>query len=352
VPSLGRRRATVRLLLSCNNQCAFCAQDGLTSSDHVNVEADLAAAREHHDEVTFTGGEPTLDEQLAERIAAARALGFRRIGVQTNGSRLANATYAGSLASAGLTDVHLSLHGADARVHDYHTGRAGSFADILGAIHAARTRELAVVVTTVLTRSNFRVLAAIPPLLAARAVAGWFVTVPVFAGRAAALRDRVAPRLGLAIPFALHALAAARALKVPSWIVGAPLCLLGPFASHALGDEPRAYAPACDACAARPACSGVDPEYLARFGGDELGARDAPPDPLDRPDITAMFVGTGERARPDQPSALATARPRTSLPLLGKVKPAIAEAAAGTERRSGDALKEIFPTLFEGDAKR
>jgi hypothetical protein len=34
--------------------------------------------------------------------------------------------------------------------------------------------------------------------------------------------------------------------------------------------------------------------------------------------------------------------------MLGKVKPAVAEAASGTERRTGDALKEIFPTLFEG----
>jgi hypothetical protein len=34
--------------------------------------------------------------------------------------------------------------------------------------------------------------------------------------------------------------------------------------------------------------------------------------------------------------------------MLGKVKPALAEATSATERRTGDALKEIFPTLFEG----
>jgi hypothetical protein len=347
-----RRRATVRIVDTCNNGCVFCAQDGLVPSGRKDIDAELSAAREHHDELTFTGGEPTLDPSLEQRIAAARALGFRRVGIQTNGSRLADDAYTASLARAGLTDVHFSLHGSDSRVHDYHTGRSGSFGEVLAAMRAARAARLVRVVTTVLTRSNFRVLGGIPPLLAARDVAGWFVSVPVFAGRAAASRDRIAPRLGLAVPFVLHAQSSARALKIPSWIVGAPLCLLGPFATESLADDARAYAPVCEACPARPSCAGLDPEYLARFGGDELAAREAPVQlSSEHPDIRAMFVGAGELVRAERP-AIAEVRPRTSLPLLGKVKPGVAEASAGTERRTGDALKAILPALFERDAKR
>jgi hypothetical protein len=33
---------------------------------------------------------------------------------------------------------------------------------------------------------------------------------------------------------------------------------------------------------------------------------------------------------------------------LGKVRPAIAEVPASTERKSGAALAEIFPGLFDG----
>jgi hypothetical protein len=342
-----RSRATVRLSLTCNNHCVFCGQDGLVATGRSDLAADLARARDAGDEVTFVGGEPTLDAELAESIAQARALGFRRVGVQTNGGRMADVAYTTSLARAGLTDVHLSLHGADAAVHDYHTERPGSFGDLLAAIHAARVNELPVVVTTVLTRSNFRVLGAIPPLLATRGVAAWFVSVPVLAGRGAALRDRVVPRLGLALPFALHALAGAHALKLPSFLVGAPLCLVGPFSAHAIPGGSRAYAAVCASCPARSACPGVDASYLARFEGDELAPRDGDVGPAPSSALTAMFTGHGELALAPSASPVVTFRPRTSLPMLGKVKPAVAEASSGTERRTGEALKEIFPTLFE-----
>lgn len=348
--SAGRHRATVRLNLTCNNHCIFCGQDQLVASAPSDFAAQLASARDASDEVTFVGGEPTLDPALAERIAEARALGFRRVGVQTNGGRMADVAYTTSLTRAGLTDVHLSLHGADSAAHDYHTERAGSFGDLLAAIHAARLNELPVVVTTVLTRSNFRVLGAIPPLLATRGVAAWFVSVPVLAGRAAALRDRVFPRLGLALPFALHAIAGAHTLKLPSFLVGAPLCLVGPFSSHAISDGPRAYASVCADCPARPACPGVDPLYLARFEGDELVARDVAVGAAPWSALTAMFTGHGELATAPSAPPVVAMRPRTSLPMLGKVKPAVAEAASGTERRTGEALKEIFPTLFERTA--
>src|SRR5450631_3902672 len=104
-----RSRGTVRLLLACNNRCVFCAQDGLPDTT-TSLEEELTRARACSDEVTFVGGEPTLDRGLAEHVARARALGFTRIGLQTNGRLLAESGYAESLARAGLTDVHLSIH--------------------------------------------------------------------------------------------------------------------------------------------------------------------------------------------------------------------------------------------------
>ncbi len=343
-----RARATVRLTLACDNRCVFCAQDGLHESDANDapkIAARIASARATSDELTFVGGEPTLDPELATHVAAACALGFRRVGLQTNGRRLAEAGYAASLARAGLTDVHLSIHGADARAHDYHTGVDGSFAQVLAGLAAARASGLMVVATTVLTRSSFRVLAPIPKLLASRGVAAWVVAVARTAGRAATASDRVVPRLALAIPFALHALEAADAVGLPAWISGAPACLLGPLASRAMHADERAYGDACAACDARAVCPGVDPDYLARFGGDELAPRATFATSAAHPDLQSIFVGTGELAPP--PARAAAPRARVQLPVLGKVKPALAEVAAGTEKKSGDALREILPALFD-----
>jgi len=341
-----RQRATVRLLLECSNACIFCAQTGLPSKER-DVSLALKEARTNADEVTFVGGEPTLDPALEERIAEARTLGFRRVGIQTNGRKLAVRSYASSLARAGLTDVHLSIHGADPAVHDYHTGVDGSLAASLAGLAASRAHHLEVVVATVVTRSNFRNLGSIPRMLGERGVAGWLLEIPRIAGRAAEGFDRVIPRLALALPFALHALEAARALGVPAWIRGAPLCVLGPFATRALEEPTRDYGTTCEECPARASCTGVESDYLARFGEDELSKREPPQASDDAAALRAMFVGVGELARVERAIEPSVGRARASLPILGKVRPARAEASPATDRKTGEALREILPDLFE-----
>lgn len=341
-------RAVFRVGLSCDNACVFCAQAGLDGEGH--ARGSLAPLREASDEVTFVGGEPLLATDLPELVAQARALGFRKVGVQTNGRGLAKTEVVDALARAGLTDVHVSLHGAAAAVHDYHTGVAGSFDAAIAGARAARDRGLDVVVATVLTRSSFRVLAPIPRLVATLGARAWLIEVAHAAGRAAAQQDRTLPRLSLALPFALHALDVASKLGLAAWIRGAPACLLGPFAARALPDAPRSYAEACDSCDARPSCAGVDAAYLARFAGDELSRRDRVA--LDERDaeLARMFVGVGPLARAPAgvaEAAVAPSRARVALPMLGKVVPARAEAPRRAELRTGDALRAILPTLFD-----
>ncbi len=344
-------RPAARLSLACNNRCVFCSQDGL--SGERSLEEQLEAARRAGSEVTFVGGEPTLDARLPEHVVAARAMGFARIGLQTNGRRLAEVGLAASLARAGLTDVHLSVHGTEAAVHDYHTGVEGSFDAALAGLAAARASGLAVVVATVLTRSNFRSLSGLPKMLASRGVAGWMVAAPACGGRLAREFDRLMPRLGLALPFALKALAAGEALGLDVWISGVPRCLVGPYGRWLLPELPRSFGAACNDCPARSACPGLDAAYLGRFGGDELGparARMAAPiEPQTRDLRTArMFVGPGEIAAALPVAEKRPASAKVSLPMAGKVRPAVAEATAGSPRRSGEALREIFPELFDG----
>jgi hypothetical protein len=348
-------RATVRLPVGCNNRCIFCAQEGLVASGP-SVREQLADARRTADEVTFVGGEPLLDPALVNHVAEARGMGFVRAGIQSNGRGLGDDSIVASLAAAGLTDVHLSVHGADAAVHDYHTGIPGSLARALDTVGAARSSGVTVVVATVLTRSNFRSLAPLPKLFASKGVAAWLVAVPAVAGRARGGFDRVVPRLGLALPFALSALDSARALGVEPFVSGAPRCMLGPLARRALPEPARAYAPACEGCPARASCPGLDGVYLARFGGDEVqvarGRMPAGPhEPPGETLLSRMFVGAGELALDGALSpAVATAR-RVSLPIAGKAKPARGEAAQASPRQTGEALKAILPGLFENRGK-
>jgi hypothetical protein len=342
------RRTTLRITATCNNRCIFCAQDGL-DAEPVVLDDELRALKRSASELTFVGGEPTVWPGLLDAVRAARSAGFEAIGIQTNGAGLAQAGFARALREAGLTDVHVSLHGAEASVHDYHTGRPGSFTILLAALGAARDAGLDLVATTVVTRSSFRSLSALPALLKRNGISAWSVLLAHAAGRTEAAFDRIMPRLGLAMPFVLHAVSDARERGLPAWVQGAPLCLLGSLSHFSLPEATRAYGEACAGCEARPLCPGVDAAYLRRFGGDELRSRAAPSEPTTEHALTRMFVGVGPIALR---RAAVVESPRTvSLPILGKVQPALREVARGAPRRSGDALREILPGLFDGGEK-
>ena len=346
-------RATLRLTLDCDNRCTFCGQAGLAPAEAERPLAErLHELRANAEELSFVGGEPTLAPGLPAAVRAAREAGFTKVGVQTNGRRLADLPYANSLIAAGLTDAQVTVLGDSPAAHDFHTGVDGSFDALLKGVAHARAKGLVVVAATVLTRSNFRELSGLPELLRARGLSAWLLALPRVAGRAADHFDRVIPRLGMALPYALQALALAAKIGLPAWIRGAPLCALGPFSRRVLSEPPRAFGETCQACAARAICPGLDPPYLARFGEDELSPASASP-ARDAPDALArLFVGEGElSARPSLRVAPCPAQSRSALALHEKVTRATGEATQGAPRRSGEALKELFPQLYD-DAKQ
>lgn len=338
----------VALGRACDNTCVFCAQEGLPGEAAPEIVVPPPSGEPGEAGVMFVGGEPAIDPRLEALVAAARAAGHERIGVQTNGRALSAPGRIEALARAGLTDVHLSIHGPEARVHDWHTGVANSFQSALRTLTAARASGLRVAVLTLLTRSSFRVLAPMPRLLASRGVAAWCIDVPRWRGRAQTNADRVVPRLALALPFALHAVDAAGALGLPAFVRGAPSCLLGPFAARALPDEPRAFADACSSCEARATCTGVDAPYLARYGAGEMSACSAVARDGRHAALAAPFVGPGEMApaRDDVRVEPSPERARVALPMLGRPAPARAEVAASAPKQTGDALRAILPDLF------
>lgn len=170
---------------------------------------------------------------------------------------------------SGSAIVHATVFAADAGAHDLHVGEDGAFRRVVAELRAARARRATAVVTTPISRSNARVLAALPGLLADVGVAGWRIAVGGWGERFEAR----APRLALALPYALQALVLAERAGVAAGIAGAPLCLLGPLRGRTLPVQARAFAAGCEGCPARGECPGVDPVYLQRFAGDELSPR-------------------------------------------------------------------------------
>lgn len=204
----------VRLGYACNNACLFCAQGDLRAReptfDDGAIRAQLARAFGHV--VAFVGGEPTLHETLFDWIREAKAEGARSVLVQTNGRRLAYASYARALAEAGVDALDVSLHGSTSAMHDYHTSVPGSFSHTLTGLAQAKKAGLLVGATTVVTRSNFRHLSEIVRAAHAQGASAIHFSIAAPEGRALSERHRVLPPLELVHPHLRSALALARSL--------------------------------------------------------------------------------------------------------------------------------------------
>ncbi len=146
-------------------------------------------------------------------------------------------------------------------MHAHHGG--ASFDSVLAALRRPT------VVTTLVTRSNFRSLALIPPILLKHSVPAWRLALPVVAGRNV---DALTARLALAAPRTLHALVGAEAGGLFVGIQGFPACVLGPYADRLVGPA-GVFSEVCAQCLARKDCRGISQEYYQRFGADELRRR-------------------------------------------------------------------------------
>jgi MoaA/NifB/PqqE/SkfB family radical SAM enzyme len=201
---------------ACNNACVFCAQGGLRAraASQRDVAAAIAAI-EPGEAVAFLGGEPTIAPDLPAWIRAADARGAARVVVQTNGRRLAYRAFAAALREASpRLALDVSLHGATAPMHDYHTGAPGSFVQTVQGLRCARAEGIPFGVTTVVTRSNFRHLAEIVRVAGAAGAAAIHLAPAEPSGRAARDRDRIVPALEMALPHVQRAAAEAQRLGI------------------------------------------------------------------------------------------------------------------------------------------
>ncbi len=143
------RRAEIGLGYVCNNRCCFCseyyhrtseiAEEARQKTSTVAIKKKLIdLRRQGYDHLTFLGGEPTIRKDFVELVEFARRCRYRTVFVTTNGRRFADRNFMQAAFEAGLSRVNLSIHGADAAVHDAATGSPGAFEDLHAALKNLR----------------------------------------------------------------------------------------------------------------------------------------------------------------------------------------------------------------------
>ncbi len=143
-----RRNVEINVGKACNNRCMFC-MDGLPKREDrsympfAQMQAELE--RWYADgsrSVGFLGGEPTTYPSIADAIAKAREIGFTRIAIATNATKLRLTHFTDKLLDAGLTRVTISMHGHTADLEDRLTRVPGNFEKKCAAIrYLVKKRE-------------------------------------------------------------------------------------------------------------------------------------------------------------------------------------------------------------------
>lgn len=139
----------------CNQKCVHCYAAGQTLSDEKELSTDewkkvLDICRSVGiPQVTFTGGEPTMREDLFELIAYARWFISR---LNTNGIRLTE-DYCRKLREAELDSVQITFYSADPEIHN-RLVRAPRYEETLAGIKNALSQGLSVSINTPLCSLN------------------------------------------------------------------------------------------------------------------------------------------------------------------------------------------------------
>ncbi len=129
----------------CDLRCAWCNYRGSVNfdvSDEVTrVGAELRRlSDEGHRAVTlgFRHTEPTTHPDLRQIVALAKTLGFEKVMLSTSGLTIVNREYLARLRDDGLTDVIVTIAGAEGGLTDLLLGRAGASQAKLDALQVCR----------------------------------------------------------------------------------------------------------------------------------------------------------------------------------------------------------------------
>jgi len=150
-------RMDLALTYRCNNGCSHC----YNAREHNFPELDTAHWKQILDRlwnlgvphIVFTGGEPTLREDLPELIAHAESNG-QITGLNTNARRLSSESYIKKLVAAGLDHVQITVESCDESVHDRMVATGGAFRQTIQGLRNALSTSLYVMTNTTMLRTN------------------------------------------------------------------------------------------------------------------------------------------------------------------------------------------------------
>jgi radical SAM protein with 4Fe4S-binding SPASM domain len=134
--------------------------------------------------VVFTGGEPTLRNDLPELIAHAEQNG-QITGLNTNARRMSDPRFVESLVKAGLDHVQITVESNDPATHDEMVRCNGAFPQTIAGLKNALATPLFVMTNTTMLRTNVDTIPATLDFLAELGVPTIGLNALIYSGHGA-----------------------------------------------------------------------------------------------------------------------------------------------------------------------
>jgi MoaA/NifB/PqqE/SkfB family radical SAM enzyme len=277
----------IRVNYRCNQNCLFCFVD--TQCDdppekviHETVES-LMKGREKVRIVSFSGGEPTLNANLAGYVGILRKTGATEICLQTNAVLLSDYERVVALAESGLDSAFVSLHSHDEFISDLITGTEGSFRRTLKGLENLAGNGIFVYISHVINSFNY---SALPDFVdfVSKELHGMPIVFSFASPHMYEMMFRgVIPRLSRIRDPLQKALQNCIDRKIPfsglPSMCGIPLCILGPDIKFYPDIHPVNQAAlqgvmhkndGCRTCSMNDWCYGIRAFYVSMFGDEEM----------------------------------------------------------------------------------
>lgn len=231
----------IAITYRCNNKCRFCyafspyRETEEMTTEQVKRVIDIIADDAKAPSLSFTGGEPTLRDDIFELIRHARSKGLR-VNLITNGRRCSKKEYVQKLVDAGLNSAQVSIEGPDAETHDYIVGAPGAFDQTVQGVRNLRETDIYTHCNTTICKPNVDRLEDLVDFLADELELSYFsMNQIIYTGTGAKLREELQITYTEIGDIVRRVKKRANKKEIQFvWYAPTPVCLFNPIA-HGLG---------------------------------------------------------------------------------------------------------------------
>ena len=238
------KKVDIKLGYSCNNDCIHCVvadnrdicsargkSENLTTEEY---KRELLDSRSRgYEVIVFTGGEPTLRNDLGHLMLYAHNLGYE-IDVQTNGRRFCSREFTDALCSISRASYCIALHGFNEAIHDTITAVRGSFSETVAGIENLLRLGQFVVGKIVISKVNAPFILETCRLNSRLGIRNLTLTFPHALGNARKYFSRVVPTYSETVPELHKAIDFCRSEGISVNTEAFPFCLMRGYEEHVL----------------------------------------------------------------------------------------------------------------------